>query len=389
MNKIEEFWYCVSPQDDLPLFKSELQDIKSSDKIMNFISSFKNLGNKLTEKQKIYNLIIENPNIISDIRVLVGISDKRLYLDLTYIVHIYSSKNGQRLVKESRNNLIKHDTKFFISLLSTDSTNREIVAKLITNYFINRGLLKILSALSTLNKFQIEQIFDKLIYPKEIQQMNAKYRGHGAEQAFAQIFTFFNLNIVPQNKDKDPMSGYDPNVDLNTMEIVKKDTSNKNCHSFDLIVKDKEKIKLLIQSLIHSSDPGQYGVNKSDETIEIYNILNTYNSENDDKVFLLGCVDGVGFCENPNGTIVKMIDAFDEFFQIKTLFKIPLFLQKIGLIKNLVGIKYDTTYFNQEIIDYFNKNYANPARVNDITNKDIDLNRIKYLNAGKALLIFK
>ena len=68
--------------------------------------------------------------------------------------------------------------------------------------------------------------------------------------------------------------------------------------------------------MIHTSDPGQYGVNKSDETVDIYRRIGAYNAEvaQEQKVYLLGSVDGVGFSENPNGTIVKMLDAFDDFF---------------------------------------------------------------------------
>lgn len=36
------------------------------------------------------------------------------------------------------------------------------------------------------------------------------------------------------------------------------------------IIKDADgDIRALVQSLIHTSDPGQYGVNKSDETVDI------------------------------------------------------------------------------------------------------------------------
>lgn len=78
-------------------------------------------------------------------------------------------------------------------------------------------------------------------------------------------------------------------------------------------------------------------VNKSDETIDIYKRICAYNNKINIKhqVYLLGSVDGVGFSENPNGTIVKMLDAFDGFFQMHTLFKIPVFLQKIGMINNI------------------------------------------------------
>ena len=60
--------------------------------------------------------------------------------------------------------------------------------------------------------------------------------------------------------------------------------------------------------LIHTSDPGQYGVNKSDETVDIKKLIDQYNEAYPEKpVYLIGNVDGVGFSENPNGTIAKML----------------------------------------------------------------------------------
>ena len=73
-------------------------------------------------------------------------------------------------------------------------------------------------------------------------------------------------------------------------------------------------IRALVQSLIHTSDPGQYGVNKSDETVDIKKMINRYNEKYPQKpVYLIGNVDGVGFSENPNGTIAKMLGVFDSF----------------------------------------------------------------------------
>ena len=70
----------------------------------------------------------------------------------------------------------------------------------ITKYFMDRGLVDILNTFSSISKEQIIPIFDNLIAPKEIQQMQAKYRGHGAEQAFAQIVTACGLQITPKTK---------------------------------------------------------------------------------------------------------------------------------------------------------------------------------------------
>lgn len=392
MNKIEEFWYCVAPQEDLPLYKGQEISSDACTKLIALVNKYKAMvaaGSYGTTDEIINKIIIDEPSIISDMRVLVGVSDKRLYLDLTYLANFYSDENNTRLVPEAREHLLKHDTKYFVRLLSTSPVKKKL-AREITTYFVSRGLVDILNTFSSLTTSQIEPIFDNLIATKEIQQMQAKYRGHGAEQAFAQIVTACGLKITPENKDTDPMAGYDPNVDLSTMTVVQRNASNENCHSFDLIINENDsRIRVLIQSLIHSSDPGQYGVNKSDETIDIYKRICAYNNKINIKhqVYLLGSVDGVCFSENPNGTIVKMLDAFDDFFQMHTLFKIPVFLQKIGMINNIKGISFDTDYFDDYAIDHFVDTYLTPVGIANMTGQS--LSGSKTLEAGKAIVIFK
>ena len=391
MNKIEEFWYCVAPQEDLPLYKGQKLSSNACTRLIALVNKYKTMvdaGSYGTADEIINSIILDEPSIISDMRVLVGVSNKRLYLDLTYLTNFYSDENNTRLVPEAREHLLKHSTKYFVRLLNT-SPVKEILAREITTYFVSRGLVDILNTFSSLTTSQIKPIFDNLIATKENQQMQAKYRGHGAEQAFAQIVTACGLKITPEKKGTDPMAGYDPNVDLSTMTVVQRNASNENCHSFDLIInEDDSRIKVLIQSLIHSSDPGQYGVNKSDETIDIYKRIRTYNKINiDHQVYLLGSVDGVGFSENPNGTIVKMLDAFDDFFQMHTLFKIPVFLQKIGMINNIKGIAFDTDYFDDYAINHFVDTYLTPAGVANMTGQT--LSGSGTIEAGKAIVIFK
>lgn len=389
MQKIEEFWYCVAPQEELPLYKGGKINSNACTNLIKFIELYKSKKHEKTPEETIKNLLLNNPNIIRNIRVLVGISDKRLYLDLSYLANIYTDTDNRRFVPEERSHLLKHNTTFFVRLLSR-SPMKELFATELTKYFISHGLVDILNTFTALDKDQIIPIFNNLIAPKELQQKQAKYRGHGAEQAFAQIVTACGCSITPNNKHIDPMAEHDPNVDLSTMKVVRRDTNNENCHSFDLVVNGENgNIRVLIQSLIHSSDPGQYGVNKSDETIDIHNRIAKYNTTvpADEKVYLLGSVDGVGFCENPNGTITKMINYFDDFFQMHTLFKIPIFLQKIGMIDSIAGIAFDTNYFEKNAIEHFISTYLKPAKISDMT--EVDLSRYKTLTAGKAVVVFK
>ena len=146
---------------------------------------------------------------------------------------------------------------------------------------------------------------------------------------------------------------------------------------------------MLIQSLVHTSDPGQYGVDKSNETVKIKTQLKEYNKNlpATKQVFLMGSVDGIGFSENSKNTIEKMLEYFDCFFQMNTLFKIPLFLQSKGLINSISGISFDTSFFDTTLIDHFTSTLLSPSNVTNITGTD--LSSLKTITAGKATLILK
>lgn len=391
MNKIEEFWYCVAPQDDIPLpddTRSEQEE--SYNELISLLSKYKDIhfaNPTLSTQQIVKGIILEKPDSISTFRKLIDISDKRLYLDLTYAINYYNEEI--RLVETNRESLVKHSTAYFINYLQRNC-NKSILADVVSTYFCDRGLADSLEAFSSLSPEQLTSIFNNLIINRETLHRDAKLRGHGVEQAFAKIFKECGVAIYPANKAEAPMAEHDPNVDLSTMSIIPRNAKDDNCHSFDLIIKSADdKIRVLIQSLIHTSDPGQYGVNKSDETINIYRRICAYNNNinPNNKVYLLGSVDGVGFSENPNGTIVKMLDAFDDFFQMHTLFKIPIFLQKIGMINNVKGIVFDTNYFNDNAIQHFVDTYLTPAGISNLTNQDVSDSRT--IEAGKAIVVFK
>ena len=80
MNKLEEFWYCVAPQEDLPLYKGQEISSGACENLINFIDLYRSMKSQTHPEKTIQEIILQNPGIISDIRVLVGVSDKRLYL---------------------------------------------------------------------------------------------------------------------------------------------------------------------------------------------------------------------------------------------------------------------------------------------------------------------
>lgn len=385
MNKLQEFWYCVAPQNDIPLYRGEALDNRVVTGLLAFLNYYRN-NIQNTFSESIQKALLHNPDFINDIRLLLGISDKRFYLDMTYLAHISTTTNGERLVAEKREDLVKHSTAWFAGRLSHQG--KEEWAKLISEYFVSNDLEQILNAFLSLSEDLVKEIFNNLIAPKEIQQKQAKYRGHGAEQLVAKSFHEAGAIIYPERKHLTPMAERDPNVNLATMEIVSHEAAAAGVHSFDLIIKDTDgDIRALVQSLIHTSDPGQYGVNKSDETVDIKEMIDKYNERYPTKpVYLIGSVDGVGFSENPNGTIAKMLGVFDSFVQINTMFKVGLYMQQLGLSSGIRYIMLDDDYFSAEAKEYFNQQYIEPANVKLINELPCDFK--KCIGAGRALLIY-
>lgn len=150
------------------------------------------------------------------------------------------------------------------------------------------------------------------------------------------------------------MSSDDPNVDKNTFLPAQR--NEETGWSFDIIIKENPTdLKVFIQGLIHTSDPGQYGVNKSAETILIKNGLTRHNQINNTTKELWGLVDGVGFIENPDNTVFKMLNAFDTFIELKTLYKAGLRLHQLNLVR-IRAIKFDMMFYTvAEADDMFDK----------------------------------
>ena len=101
MNKIEEFWYCVSNQDQLPIYKfEEISSSQSSKLLIDFITEYKiqsNTHKNIDNQQIIANILLVTPTYLNEIRKLVGVSDKRLYLELSFIFNRYTTKNGKNI----------------------------------------------------------------------------------------------------------------------------------------------------------------------------------------------------------------------------------------------------------------------------------------------------
>lgn len=374
-----EFWFHVANQDEIPIFGIV-------DKNLDIPLLMQILKNLPVNKQEAYiaTIIEQNAEVIDFLCTFIGISDKRMYLELSYLFAKtkYLPTDNTNILGKSMYELDKHPLSYFKNLITGKDLNLakksvEIIAK----YLIDRQLLNILDLFKKLQQSEIETIIEKLILPKEIQQAEAKRRGHGAEHKVANLLQQLGVSFVPSDRHLNPMSSNDPNVDIDTFEIIQKQKGKT--YSFDLIIETHlHKPLAFLQGLIHTSDPGQYGVNKSDETVQVKRDLMKSNQKYNTQKQHWGLVDGVGFSENKKDTIDKMLSEFDCFVQLKSIYKAGLQLHKLGLVK-INAIRFDMNFYTQaEAAAMFDK-YGS-ADIQCVTNNTIPQGT--EIEAGKAWL---
>lgn len=374
-----EFWFHVANQDEIPIFGIVDKDLD--------IPLLMQILKGLTTKNKnlyISKTIRKNPDTIDLLRTFVGISDKRMYLELSYLFAKtkYLPTDNTNILGKSMYELDKHPLTYFKNLIRGKNQNlAQKSVEIIAKYLIDRQLLEILGLFKKLQQPEIETIIEKLILPKEIQQAEAKRRGHGAEHQVANLLHQLGIPFMPSDRHLNPMSSNDPNVDIDTFEIIQR--QKDKTYSFDLIVETHlHKPLAFLQGLIHTSDPGQYGVNKSDETVIIKRDLILSNQKYNTQKQHWGLVDGVGFSENKKDTIDKMLSEFDCFVQLKSLYKAGLQLHKLGLVK-IKAIRFDMSFYSQtEAQAMFNKYKSSDIQC--FTGNTIPQG--KEIEAGKAWL---
>jgi hypothetical protein len=356
----KEYWSHVASQAELPIAGAS-----PTGKLVTELTSLANLIVAAKSPQDavttLANQLYAEPNLIHDIRTLVSVSDKRLYLDLSYVFSRIVGPNGITLCGCAPHNLAKHSVGFFVRKVSvgTDAVRRE-ASKAIAKYFLDKGLANILRVYCSMTVQDRAVITESLIDPREAQQNQAKRRGHGAEAAVAGVVQSLHINFTPPDKATNPMGAHDPNVNLRTMAIERRSAGTTT--SFDIVLTDKGgALRAFVQGLVQSSDPGQFGVNKSNETVEIRRALDEYNktNANQPRVEVWGIVDGVGYSENKEGTVNKMLTAFHEFFQMKSLYKVGLAAHRLGLC-SIKAIKFNDDFYTAAAISHMSR-YVPPG----------------------------
>lgn len=348
-SKENEFWYNVSQQDQLPLAGAIDLEMDIA-RILEVFTGLKAFTTSDAAAEYLSLRLIEHRSLFGDLRQFLGISDKRAYLELSYI--------SSRLPHPTENHslcgcqpwtLSRHPMNFFLRLLNgaKGAQVQHACAEMLGEYLLHRGLWEAAHGFSTAGADLLQLIYTRLIIPKEYQQKAAKRRGHGCEAALALVLQECGVHIVPVDKATNPMGTNDPHLDLNSMSQTNRVAGST--HAFDILVLQDHKIRVAIQSLIHTSDPGQYGVDKSNETVQIYQKFELWRQEDaSNQIELWGLLDGVGFSENKTDTINKLIRNFDHFLQLQTMYKAPLRLHELGIL-DLKAVHFSGFYDEEDV----------------------------------------
>lgn len=379
----QEYWFHVSLQEVLPLAGQVEVDL-DLERASVFFRAVAGVRREST-RELVAGLLVEDTSLFGDIRQFLGISDKRAYLDLSYVAsRMEHPVHETGLCGCHPWNLARHPLPFFTRLLD-GAKGIEVqrdAALMMADYLLSHGLEESAPGFAAMSSTVLEMLYARLICPKEYQQRAAKRRGHGCEAALAAVLEACALDIAPPDKASNPMGARDPNVNLDTMAVV--DRTAGQTHSFDMIVKDRNRPRVLVQSLIHTSDPGQYGVNKSDETVAIAGEIRAWTKRNaNHPVELWALLDGVGFSENKPETINKLLANVDYFIQLRTLFKAALRAHILGLTK-ITSIAFSVNYKANEIAQLVDM-YV-PEDINVLSVGDRIPSRLTSIQAGDATI---
>jgi hypothetical protein len=383
----KEYWTHVSAQEELPI-AGDVIALQPPDGLDQLIERLPSGSSEATFEQVLASELLRDPKLLDQLRLLVSVSDKRCYLDLSYIFSRTFEPGGRErtLCGCSPDALNAHKLSFFQNILKRAERQPEratAAARTIARYLVEtKGLSRILNVYGGLDAEQRKAIVEKLVLPSDSRQREAKRRGHGAEAALAALVVGLGCPILPADKVTHPMSASDPNVDPVTFEVSPREADTTI--SFDLLAMDEnDRIRVCLQSLVQSSDPGQFGVEKAKDTGNARTQIDAFNhsSPPDRRIQLWGLLDGVGYSENKNGTLNRMLLQVHEFIQLKTIYKAALALHRLGLAE-VRAIRFDGEFYSTSGIEYMSRYVPSGVEVLG-AEESIDA---QALPAGKATI---
>lgn len=344
-----EYWYNVMRQADMPV--AGIIELDFDVPRVSRLFARASVMRPEEAKALVASELLADVALFGDLRQILGLTDKRAYLELSYLASRTPHPSRAAGLCGCRPwTMARHVMIFFTNMLrSHDAEVRDAAAGLMAQYLLDEGLLVAAQGFAGLTAADLGAIYRTLIVPRENQQKAAKRRGHGCEGALAGVLVACGVKMLPLDKYRNPMGSTDPNLDLETLEVRRKERGNT--YSFDMLVLDSaDRVRVAIQSLIHTSDPGQYGVNKSDETVAVARRFKAVNSTRppESRIELWGLFDGIGFSENKPDTLNKMLAHVDWFVQGNTLYKAPLRLHELGLLR-VKAVQLSSVYSAEDI----------------------------------------
>lgn len=382
-----EYWTHVADQHELPIAPGK-ESVRKVSLVSELMIHVKTGGEDVNLRDELDKHLLRNPNLLDEIRLFAGISDKRLYLALSY--------EFSRTVIETLDatpvtlcgcmpyEMASHSTAFFKRLLrGKDPEVRALSSQVIANFLLKNGLADTLLAYGKLTKEDQERLLERLVFAKEAQQNEAKRRGHGAEAHIARVLQFAGCHLIPESKVENPMGAPDPNIDIEHLRIAPRKAGIT--HSCDIAVNDVTGVlQAWVVSLVQSSDPGQFGVDKSETTSTIRRLLEASNDKLVRHVELWGIVDGVGYAENKAGTINRMLASFHDFFQVKSAYKAALAAHRLG-IGHISAIRFDSEFYSSNAASQMAEAYV-PSDVTVLESGDKPTPSWRSLRAGMATI---
>lgn len=148
------------------------------------------------------------------------------------------------------------------------------------------------------------EVANQATWPGYIRQERAKRQGHEAEFRIAALHLACELKFQPEEKATNPLCR---DAMLGTV-------------SFDLVVPNVTKPRLVVKSTVHTSNIGQYGESKDHLEVDEARRYLDENFEPSVRPVLLAFIDGVGFESNRAG-LDGVLSKTDEFCQFKTIWK--------------------------------------------------------------------
>lgn len=340
-------------------------------------------------ESEIADWIMENPQLANELRLVLSLSDKRFYLDLSYLLSrklLPGDESGGTVCGCLPHQMKKHNTSTILNMVQNGSTwRRRSAAEVIANYLSGRGLLIVLDLYFGLDHAQRKAVNNLWLAPHDVQQNETKRRGHGAEAEIAIAFNDVGIGVIPESKATDPMGSPDPNISLDKFQIVPR-RQGETVSSDIAVLDDEGKLQVIIMGLVQSSDPGQFGVDKAATNTVIRQKLDDFRNSTGSTLELWGIIDGIGYAENPNGTVNRMLDAFDLVIQHNSAYKAIFRAHQLGLCK-VDAVLYDADFYSDMCAEQMHQKYG--GKIRRIKSSDEIKTNNKAVRAGRATLWLK